>query len=128
MAQREEAILRFRRGDTLFLVTTDVLGRGLDFKGVNLVLNFDLPQSAVAYVHRVGRTGRAGREGEAVTFFTEEDIPLLRSIANVMKLSGCEVPPWMLQIQQLSQRDKKALSKSAPYRKHLVHGDKKRRR
>jgi len=43
--------------------------------------------------------GRAGRTGESVTFFTESDIPNLRSIANVMKLSGCDVPEWMLAIK-----------------------------
>ena len=121
-AQREEAITAFRRGESMFLVTTDVLGRGLDFKGVNLVVNFDLPQSAVSYVHRVGRTGRAGRQGQAVTFFTEDDIPLLRSIANVMALSGCAVPPWMLQLRQLQQRDKKRLARSAPVRRDVLRG------
>ncbi len=47
-------------------------------QGVNLVVNYDFPQTAVSYIHRVGRTGRAGREGEAVTFFTKEDSSMLR--------------------------------------------------
>ena len=51
------------------------------FKGVNLVINYDFPPSAVSYIHRIGRTGRAGRSGSAVTYFTEADRPLLRSIA-----------------------------------------------
>lgn len=46
--------------------------------------------------------GRAGRKGNAVTFFTEKDIPLMRPIANVVKLSGCEVPNWMLTIKPVS--------------------------
>jgi len=65
---------------------------------VNLVINYDFPQSAVDYVHRVGRTGRAGRSGEAVTFFTEADKTLLRSIAAVIKRAGCEVPDWMMSL------------------------------
>jgi ATP-dependent RNA helicase DDX52/ROK1 len=105
-AQRDEAVTDFRRGKTMFLVTTDVLGRGIDFKGVNVVINFDFPTSAVSYVHRIGRTGRAGRAGLAVTFFTEDDIPLLRSIANVMRLSGCDVPAWQLTLKKISRKEK----------------------
>ena len=64
--------------------------RGIDFKGVNTVINYDFPQTTVSYIHRIGRTGRAGRSGRAITFFTEEDAEQLRAIANVMKASGCE--------------------------------------
>ena len=63
------------------------------------VINFDFPHSGVSYVHRIGRTGRAGRRGRAITFFTDQDMPMLRTIANVMKLSGCDVPKWMLQVR-----------------------------
>lgn len=54
------------------------MARGIDFKGVNLVINYDFPPSAIAYVHRVGRAGRAGRRGKAITFFTTEDTVNLR--------------------------------------------------
>ena len=67
-----------------------------------MVINYDLPLTPVSYIHRIGRTGRAGRKGEAVTFFTEDDLPRLRPIANVVKLSGCEVPDWMLAIKSVS--------------------------
>lgn len=60
-----------------------------------MVINYDFPQSAVSYIHRIGRTGRAGRHGVAVTLFTESDMDSLRSIANVMRLSGCEVSPML---------------------------------
>lgn len=99
--QRDNIIRRFRTGDIWVLICTDLMARGVDFKGVNMVINYDFPQSAVSYIHRIGRTGRAGRRGTAVTFFTEDDVPYLRSIANVMKLSGCEVPDWMLTIKPL---------------------------
>ena len=78
------------------LICTELLGRGIDFKGVSLVVNYDFPPSAVSYIHRIGRTGRAGRRGKAVTFFTEADRPLLRSIATVMANSGCPVPEYMM--------------------------------
>lgn len=99
LSQREEVITQFRAGKVWFLIATDLLGRGLDFKGINTVINYDLPQTTVSYVHRIGRTGRAGRQGVAITFFTEDDVPRLRPIANVMKQSGCEVPEWMLGLQ-----------------------------
>lgn len=49
----------------------------------------------------IGRTGRAGRSGEAITLYTEDDIPFLRNIANLMKASGCEVPSWILTLPKL---------------------------
>jgi len=55
--QREEVIQRFRAGEIWVLICTDLMARGIDFKGVQMVINFDLPQSAVAYIHRIGRTG-----------------------------------------------------------------------
>lgn len=70
--QRDEVIKRFKSGDIWVLITTDVIARGVDFKGVNLVINYDVPQSAQAYVHRIGRTGRGGKAGKAVTFFTKK--------------------------------------------------------
>jgi ATP-dependent RNA helicase DDX52/ROK1 len=90
------------------LICTDLVARGVDFKAVNLVINYDLPTEGVTYVHRIGRTGRAGREGRAITFFTESDFDNLRTIANVMRLSGCEVPEWMLQLKrQTSSNNRK---------------------
>jgi ATP-dependent RNA helicase DDX52/ROK1 len=95
------------------------MARGIDFKGVQMVINYDLPQTAVAYIHRIGRTGRAGKQGKAVTFFTESDIPRLRSIANVMKLSGCDVPDWMLTIKPMNTKERKKLRSVAPKRRKI---------
>ena len=81
------------------LICTDLCPRGLDFKALNTVVNYDLPTDGVTYVHRIGRCGRAGREGTAVTLFTEADFGRLRCIANVVKLSGCDVPNWMLSLK-----------------------------
>ncbi|KAH7420670.1 hypothetical protein KP509_13G016400 [Ceratopteris richardii] len=103
-AQREAAVDRFREGKTWVLIATDLLARGIDFKGVNCVINYDFPNTVVAYIHRIGRSGRAGRPGEAITFYTEEDVPFLRSIVNVMVASGCEVPSWMLSIPKQSRK------------------------
>lgn len=93
------------------LVTTELLGRGMDFPAVRLVVNYDFPTSAVAYIHRVGRTGRGGRSGRAVTLFTESDVPMLRSIANVMRLSGCDVPAWMLELRPMDRGRRRKLER-----------------
>ena len=114
----------------------------MDFKGINCVINYDFPDSAAAYIHRIGmlhnlllllvgnldflnrwnyliliffswllkqslwisqigRSGRAGRTGEAITLYTEDDVPFLRNIANVMAASGCEVPSWIMDLRKL---------------------------
>ncbi|NXF12616.1 DDX52 helicase, partial [Smithornis capensis] len=83
----------------------------IDFKGVNMVINYDLPTSAVEYIHRIGRTGRAGHRGKAVTFFTEDDKPLLRSIANVIQRAGCPVPDYIKHLPKLQSKQKKKFIK-----------------
>ena len=60
------------------MITTELMARGMDFKGVKLVINYDFPQSVQSYIHRIGRTGRAGRDGEAVTFFSRDDVTYLK--------------------------------------------------
>ena len=76
--EREDSISRMRKGESWVMVTTEVMARGMDFKGVREVINYDFPTTIQSYVHRIGRTGRAGREGKAVTFFTDEDGPYLK--------------------------------------------------
>ena len=94
--ERDEIMKKFRVGQIWMLICTDLMSRGIDFKTVNSVVNFDFPTSLVSYIHRVGRTGRAGRPGTALTFFTDDDTPYVKLIANLMKKSGHEVPEWML--------------------------------
>ena len=101
------------------LIATELMARGIDFKGVATVVNYDFPQSTVSYIHRIGRTGRAGRAGEAVTFFTEGDVEQLRSIANVMKASGCEVPEWMLKLKPLKKAKRRRLEAQPRARKAI---------
>lgn len=119
--QRDEAIKRFKSGDIWVLITTDVIARGVDFKGVNLVINYDVPQSAQAYVHRIGRTGRGGKAGKAVTFFTKEDDKAVKPIINVMKQSGCEsgYSGWMEDMHKLSKNEKKDVKKHEIRRKQI---------
>ncbi|SCU99979.1 LANO_0F04610g1_1 [Lachancea nothofagi CBS 11611] len=109
--QRDKIIQRFKSGEVWCLICTDVLARGVDFKGVNLVINYDVPRSAQAYVHRIGRTGRGGRDGKAVTFYTKQDNLAVKPIINVMKQSGSEVADWMDKFSKMTRREKEALKK-----------------
>jgi ATP-dependent RNA helicase DeaD len=83
--QRDRVMRRFRDGTTELLVATDVAARGLDIGHLSHVVNFDVPASPDAYVHRVGRTGRAGREGVAITLLEPKEARLLRSIEHAEK-------------------------------------------
>lgn len=119
--QRSEIMKGFRKGEIWILVTTDLLARGVDFRGINGVVNYDIPNSAAVYVHRVGRTGRAGREGGlAVTYYTKEDIPYVKSIANIIDVSersrgktgDKSIQKWLLDaLPDLTKRNKKELKK-----------------
>ncbi|XP_052741621.1 probable ATP-dependent RNA helicase DDX52 isoform X2 [Bicyclus anynana] len=114
-AQRDNVVRSFRVGRIWVLICTELMGRGIDFRGVNLVVNYDFPPSAISYIHRVGRAGRAGQRGKAITFFTQDDVVNLRSIASVLKQSGCAVPAYMLALQQNANKRKRLLKK-APHR------------
>uniref|UniRef100_G3UED3 Probable ATP-dependent RNA helicase DDX52 n=1 Tax=Loxodonta africana TaxID=9785 RepID=G3UED3_LOXAF len=109
--QRDNTVHSFRAGKIWVLICTALLARGIDFKGVNLVINYDFPTSSVEYIHRIGRTGRAGHKGKAVTFFTEDDKPLLRSIANVIQQAGCPVPEYIKGFKKLLSKQKKKMIK-----------------
>ena len=82
--QRDQAIKAFRAGKVKILVATDVAARGIDIPGVAYVINYDLPNVAEAYVHRIGRTARAGREGTAISFCSPEEAQLLRDIEKLI--------------------------------------------
>jgi len=107
-------------GQIWVLICTELMGRGIDFKGVNLVINYDFPASTVSYIHRIGRTGRGGRQGEAITFFTDKDKTLLRNIATIVKRSGGEVPEYMLKMKKASRQDKRKMAKSAIRREGIT--------
>jgi ATP-dependent RNA helicase RhlE len=71
------------------LIATDIAARGIDIDQLDLVINYDLPDVAETYVHRIGRTGRAGNSGRALTFCTSEEKPMLHDI---QKLTGRKLP------------------------------------
>jgi ATP-dependent RNA helicase RhlE len=83
-SQRTSAITGFKGGDFEIMVATDIAARGLDIEHISHVINFDMPDTEDAYIHRIGRTGRAAREGEAFTFVTNEDDKMVRRLEKVM--------------------------------------------
>lgn len=82
--QRDDVVKSFREGNVWILICTEIISRGIDFKGVNLVVNYDFPPTAISYIHRIGRTGRAGRQGEAITYFTQSDSIILKRLLFVL--------------------------------------------
>jgi len=83
--QRREALEGFKSGKYRVLVATDVAARGIDVTGIELVVNYDLPEDAESYVHRIGRTGRAGKEGHAISFAMPDQLQGVRSIEKLTR-------------------------------------------
>ena len=109
----------FKKGDLSVLIATDVASRGLHIDGVTHVLNYDLPQDAEDYVHRIGRTARAGTEGEAVSFACEEYAYYLECIE---ELIGVKVPiEWAEDELFVKERE----GNPPPRPRYHAHGNKK---
>ena len=87
--EREEIMRQFKNGQLRVLVGTDILSRGIDVEGIDLVLNYDVPADAEDYIHRIGRTARAASQGTAITFINEND---QRRFLQIEKLMEREVP------------------------------------
>jgi ATP-dependent RNA helicase RhlE len=87
LGQRKEALEGFKIGRYRILAATDIAARGIDVTGIELVLNYDLPENPEDYVHRIGRTARAGLSGKAVSFATPDQRYDVRSIERLIKLS-----------------------------------------
>lgn len=115
-SQRQRALDGFKEGKFRVLVATDIAARGIDVDGISHVVNFDIPQFAEDYIHRIGRTGRAGSTGDAITFVTRDDQQFVRGIerftgrkAEVKVYEGFTPPP---------QSDNRPAREHAPARSH----------
>jgi superfamily II DNA/RNA helicase len=86
--EREQILLKFRSKQLAILVGTDILSRGIDVEGISLVVNYDTPNDAEDYVHRIGRTARAETTGTAITFVNDKDV---RKFASIERLIGKEI-------------------------------------
>jgi ATP-dependent RNA helicase RhlE len=82
--QRQSALKGFKDGTHQIMIATDIAARGLDVESISHVINFDMPDTADAYIHRIGRTGRAERTGDAFTLVTPEDNDMVRALERIM--------------------------------------------
>lgn len=82
--RRQEAMDGFRSGRVRVLVATDIAARGIDVSRISHVINFDMPDTAVAYTHRIGRTGRMEKLGTALSLATQDDLPMIRTIERLL--------------------------------------------
>ena len=82
--QRQAAMDGFRSGRVKIMVATDIAARGIDVLGISHVINYDLPDTADAYTHRIGRTGRMTRTGQALSLVTQDDLPMMRTIERLI--------------------------------------------
>lgn len=82
--QRQAALKGFKSGRHAIMVATDIAARGLDIETISHVINYDMPDTADAYIHRIGRTGRAQRSGDAFTLVTPEDNDMIRTLERIM--------------------------------------------
>ena len=78
--ERADVLQSFVNGNENILISSNIIARGIDVHQVNLVINFDIPNSVHTYLHRIGRSGRWGRKGNAINFVSERDIENMRKI------------------------------------------------
>lgn len=83
----------FKEGHSRILVATDLVGRGIDIERVNIVINYDMPDSADTYLHRVGRAGRFGTKGLAITFVScSSDVDVLNNVQSRFEIDIKQLP------------------------------------
>lgn len=103
-AKRLGALNKFKAGARNILVATDVASRGIDIPMVDVVINYDVPQSSKDYIHRVGRTARAGRSGKSVTFVTQYDVELIQRIEKDLERKLDAFPVEKDEVMMLQER------------------------
>lgn len=93
--EREKVLLDFKNKNVKMLVATDILSRGIDIKGIELVINFEVPNDAEDYVHRIGRTARADRKGEAITYINAQQCRKFKQIEDLIEktIEKTPLPP-----------------------------------
>lgn len=120
--ERRDILKGLLEGDYEVVVSTGVLGRGLDLVNVKLVVNFDMPSSMDEYVHQVGRVGRLGQNGTAITFINNNSKRLFWDVAKRVKPTGSILPPQLLNSPYLHEQKRKEQQKDRQTQNSLVTG------
>lgn len=120
--ERRDTLKGLLEGDYEVVVSTGVLGRGLDLVNVKLVVNFDMPSSMDEYVHQVGRVGRLGQSGTAITFINNNSKRLFWEVAKRVKPTGSLLPPQLLNSPYLHEQKRKEQQKDRQTQSNLVTG------
>jgi len=123
---RNDALNAFRRGDIRILIATDIAARGIDVSGVSHVFNYELPNVAEQYVHRIGRTARAGATGIAVSFCDGEERAFLRSIERLTKVPLTPVPLPPNFDEERAKLPKVIVTRAPDSRRDMGHGGARR--
>ena len=111
--EREDQVNKFRIGDIFVLLCSDLLSRGIDFKNVKTIINYDCPYKITSYIHRIGRTGRAGKKGMAITFIEEKDKDNLFYISKLINdmrnenYTDIKCPDWLANLSKIKNVNKK---------------------
>ncbi|MGO8798040.1 MAG: DEAD/DEAH box helicase [Roseiarcus sp.] len=124
--QRERALAAFRAGKSRAMVATDIAARGIDIDGVTHVVNFEMPEVAEAYVHRIGRTARAGAAGHAISLCDATERELLRNIERLTRLRIFTVDRRGANGPAPAPVLRKATPAPSPERAHTPHNDPRR--
>jgi ATP-dependent RNA helicase DDX3X len=96
--ERKKTIENFYDNKINILIATDIIGRGLDFPNVDLIINYDIPNSKEDYIHRIGRSGRMGNKGMSITFIDNLNNLVLKDIILLLNKNNIDIPNWMKNI------------------------------
>ncbi|KAI8640188.1 P-loop containing nucleoside triphosphate hydrolase protein [Parasitella parasitica] len=125
--KRLGALNKFKAGTRNILVATDVASRGIDIPMVDVVINYDVPQSSKDYIHRVGRTARAGRSGKSITFVTQYDVELIQRIEKDLERKLDAFPVEKDEVMMLQERVDEAQRIATLELKETENGKKSKR-
>ena len=128
--QRQRALDKFKNGQIDMLVATDIAARGIDIDKLQYVINYDLPNEAETYVHRIGRSGRAGEEGVAISLCEPEEISYLKDIENLIeqKINVVSDHPYPQTDRPMTVSEKKQWNKKKQENKRAYFAKRKKRR
>ncbi len=128
--QRQKALKNFKSGEIRVLVATDIAARGIDIDRLRFVINYDIPNIAETYVHRIGRSGRAGEEGVAVSLCEPEENAYVKTIENLigLKIERVDGHPFPQTDNPMNAEEKKAFEKDKQQRKQEFFASRKKQK